>query len=70
MGPLVVLRCKDATALVAALAADGIVCSSRRDGLRLSFHVYNTLDDVEAVLRVLERDLDLLVTDTATVSCE
>jgi selenocysteine lyase/cysteine desulfurase len=67
MGPLVVLRCKDATALVAALAADGIVCSNRRDGLRLSFHVYNTPEDVEAVLRVLERNLDLLVTETAAV---
>ncbi len=68
VGPLVVLRCQDAAALVEKLAANGIVCSSRHDGLRLSFHVYNTLEDVRAVLQVLEQNLDLLVTDTAKVS--
>lgn len=60
VGPLVVLQCKDAAALVARLAAEGIVCSSRHDGLRLAFHIYNTLDDVAAVSQVLERNLDLL----------
>jgi selenocysteine lyase/cysteine desulfurase len=54
--------------LVEKLAASGIVCSSRHDGLRLSFHVYNTLEDVRAVLQVLEQNLDLLVTGTAAVS--
>lgn len=68
VGPLVVLQCKDAAALVDKLAARDIVCSSRHDGLRLSFHVYNTLDEVKAVLRVLEQNLDLLVTGAATVS--
>jgi len=62
VGPLVVLQCSYAAVLVEKLAASGIVCSSRHDGLRLSFHVYNTLDDVQAVLRVLEQNLDLLVT--------
>jgi selenocysteine lyase/cysteine desulfurase len=65
VGPLIVLQSKDAAALVAKLAAEGIVCSSRHDGLRLSFHVYNTLDDVAAVLQVLERNLDLLDTGPA-----
>src|SRR5713101_9516228 len=51
VGPLVVLRCTDAGAMVAKLVANNIVCSSRHDGLRLSFHLYNTLDDVEVVLR-------------------
>ena len=60
IGPLVVLRCRDAAALVTQLAASGVVCSSRHDGLRLSFHVYNTIDDVQAVLEVLEKNLELM----------
>jgi selenocysteine lyase/cysteine desulfurase len=60
VGPLVVLKCRDASTLVQKLAANGVVCSSRYDGLRLSFHVYNTLDDVKAVLAVLEQNLGLL----------
>lgn len=60
-GPLVVLQMKDAEAVVRKLSAEGIVASSRMDGLRVSFHVYNTLDDVRAVLRVLEKNLDLTV---------
>jgi selenocysteine lyase/cysteine desulfurase len=70
VGPLCVLQCKDAGALVQKLSANGIVCSSRHDGLRLSFHVYNTLDDVASVLHVLERNLDLLVIDTTTMSAD
>ena len=68
LGPLVVLQCSDAAKLVEKLAANGIVGSSRHDGLRLSFHVYNTLDDVQAVLRVLEQNLDLLITGVVSVS--
>jgi len=60
VGPLVVLQCADAPALVTKLAASGVICSSRHDGLRLSFHVYNTMDDVQAVLAVLERHLELM----------
>jgi len=63
VGPLVVLQARDAAALVAALQQDGIICSSRHDGLRLSFHVYNTLADVDHVLRALARHRDLLVSD-------
>jgi selenocysteine lyase/cysteine desulfurase len=63
VGPLVVLRSKDSDALVAKLAARDIVVSSRYDGLRIAFHVYNTTDDIDAVLRVLKRNLDLLVPD-------
>jgi selenocysteine lyase/cysteine desulfurase len=66
VGPLIVLQSNDAAALVAKLAAEGIVCSSRHDGLRLAFHVYNTQEDVAAVLQVLERNLDLL--DTSPVA--
>jgi selenocysteine lyase/cysteine desulfurase len=70
VGPLCVLQCKDAGALVQKLSANGIVCSSRHDGLRLSFHVYNTLDDVASVLHILEGNLDLLVIDTTTMSAD
>jgi selenocysteine lyase/cysteine desulfurase len=61
------LQCSYAAVLVEKLAASGIVCSSRHDGLRLSFHLYNTLDDVQAVLRVLDQNLDLLVTGCGQV---
>lgn len=60
-GPLVVLQMKDAEAVVRKLGDAGIVVSSRMDGLRVSFHAYNTLEDVNAVLRLLEKNLDLTV---------
>jgi selenocysteine lyase/cysteine desulfurase len=60
-GPLVVLRCKDAPALMAKLLARNIVTSSRRDGLRFAFHVYNNTDDVHTALAALEENRELLV---------
>ncbi len=66
-GPLVVLQCKDSTLLVQKLAASGIIASNRHDGLRISFHVYNTIDDVKAVSEVLEKNLDLMIHDSASV---
>lgn len=63
VGPLVVLHAKDAGALVNQLAKDGIICSSRHDGLRIAFHVYNTMEDVDRVLRILEKHREMLVTD-------
>src|ERR1700733_973133 len=67
VGPLVVLQCKDSTLLVQTLAESGIVASNRHDGLRISFHVYNTMDDVKAVADVLKRNIDLMVVDPASV---
>jgi selenocysteine lyase/cysteine desulfurase len=61
VGPLVVLRSKDAAAMLAKLSARGIAASTRRDGVRFSFHVYNTLDDVNIALTALEDTLDLMV---------
>ena len=58
-GPLVVLRARDAAALVAKVAEQNIVCSCRHDGLRISFHAYNTLDDVRAVTDALRQNLDM-----------
>jgi selenocysteine lyase/cysteine desulfurase len=64
VGPLTVLKCKDAAALVNHLAEDNVICSSRHDGLRISFHIYNTVDDIKVVLRTLEKHLDLLDLET------
>ncbi len=66
-GPLVVLQCKDSTQLVQKLAENDIVASNRHDGLRISFHVYNTMDDVKAVVEILQRNIDLMVLDPAGV---
>ncbi len=62
-GPLVVLQCKDSTLLVKKLAESDIVASNRHDGLRISFHVYNTMGDVQAVIEVLTKNIDLMVLD-------
>ncbi len=66
-GPLVVLQSKDSTLLVQKLAESNIVASNRHDGLRISFHVYNTLDDVKAVVEVLKKNIDLMVLNPASV---
>ncbi len=60
VGPLIVLRSKDAPAMAARLTERGFVVSSRRDGVRFSFHLYNSLEDVHAALRALENNLDLM----------
>jgi len=60
-GPLVVLRSKDSTLLVQTLAERGVIVSNRHDGIRISFHVYNTADDVKAVVDVLEQNMRLMV---------
>jgi selenocysteine lyase/cysteine desulfurase len=67
-GPLVVLQCRDSAQLLNALAQNAIVASNRFDGLRISFHVYNTLDDVEAVTEVLKQNIHLLTLAPAIVS--
>jgi selenocysteine lyase/cysteine desulfurase len=61
VGPLVVLRAKDAAAMLAKLTARGIAVSTRRDGVRFAFHVYNTLEDVNVALTALEDNLELMV---------
>ena len=60
-GPLVVLQSRDSTLLVQKLAESGIVASNRFDGLRISFHVYNTMGDVDAVTEILKKNIDLMV---------
>jgi len=60
-GPLVVLQSRDSTLLVEKLAESGILVSNRYDGLRISFHVYNTMDDVNAVAEILKKNENLLI---------
>ena len=66
-GPLVVLQSSDSNLLVQKLAESDIVASNRHDGLRIAFHVYNTMDDVKAVMEVLRKNINLLVRETAGV---
>jgi selenocysteine lyase/cysteine desulfurase len=56
-GPLIVLEAGDeesARGIVNELGRRGIIVSSRGDGVRFSFHAYNTPGDVEAALSGLE----------------
>ena len=59
-GPLVVVRSLDAAALAGGLARRDIVASARGTGLRVSFHAYNTDDDVDAVLAGLDTEQALV----------
>jgi selenocysteine lyase/cysteine desulfurase len=60
-GPIIVVRSPNAQAVADKLAESNIILSAKFDGLRISFHVYNTLDDVRAVLKALEENMDLVV---------
>ncbi|MGH9698539.1 MAG: aminotransferase class V-fold PLP-dependent enzyme [Candidatus Acidiferrales bacterium] len=60
-GPLVVLQMKDSDAVVKKFSSRNIVVSNRMDGLRVSFHLYNTMDDVRTVLEALKENIDLVV---------
>jgi selenocysteine lyase/cysteine desulfurase len=59
-GALVCVVSTDPDALVAALAADHIVTSSRDRNLRISLHLYNIEDDVDRLLEALARNRALL----------
>jgi selenocysteine lyase/cysteine desulfurase len=59
-GALVCVASKDVNTLVAGLAAEGIVTSSRDDNLRISAHCYNTAEDVATLLGALARSRELL----------
>jgi selenocysteine lyase/cysteine desulfurase len=67
-GPLVVLQCLDSALLLQTLAQSGIVASNRFDGLRIAFHVYNTLEDVNAVAEVLKKNIHLLAVAPAKIA--
>jgi selenocysteine lyase/cysteine desulfurase len=67
-GPVVVLQSKDSALLVQRLAENGIIASNRYDGLRISFHVYNTMEDVETVSKFLETNIQLMAPAPAGVA--
>ena len=60
-GPMVAVATTDAQAMVAALKEDGILTSARDGNIRLSFHCYNSEEDIESVVAGLERHCDTLV---------
>ena len=59
-GPLVCVGSTDVDALVAALAAEKVVCSERDSNLRISLHLYNVEDDVDRLLDALRTNRQLL----------
>lgn len=59
-GPMIAVATTDDYAMVAALAEDDILTSPRDGNVRLSWHCYNSEEDVEAVIAGLERHSDLL----------
>lgn len=59
-GPMIAVPSTDEQAMVAALAADRILTTSRDGNIRLSWHCYNSDEDVEAVVAGLERHSRLL----------
>ena len=61
VGPLVVVRSHDAPQMLAKLTEKRIVASTRRDGVRFAFHVYNTMDDVHTALSAIEENRELMV---------
>jgi len=59
-GPLVCVVSTDPNALVAALAGEHIVTSTRDANLRISLHLYNVEEDVDRILEALARHRQLL----------
>jgi len=54
-GPMIAVSTSDERAMVAALAEDRILTTPRDGNIRLSWHCYNSAEDVEAVVAGLER---------------
>ncbi len=59
-GPMIAVASTDETALVETLKEESILTSSRDGNLRLSWHCYNSMEDVDAVVAGLERHPALL----------
>jgi selenocysteine lyase/cysteine desulfurase len=61
-GPMLAVASTDEHALVAAMAKDNVVVSSRDGNIRISPHFYNNSEDVAAALRSMAKNKHLLVT--------
>jgi selenocysteine lyase/cysteine desulfurase len=59
-GPLICVASTDPNALVAALAAERIVTSTRDLNLRISLHLYNVEEDIDRILEALAANRGLL----------
>jgi selenocysteine lyase/cysteine desulfurase len=57
---MIAVATTDEGAMVAALREDNILTSPRDGNVRLSFHCYNSEEDVERVIAGLEKHSDLL----------
>lgn len=60
-GAMITLRSNDANRLVAGLAEENIVVSSRNGNLRIAPHFYNNQADIEFLFRALHKRRDLLI---------
>jgi selenocysteine lyase/cysteine desulfurase len=63
-GPLICVASIDPEELVRALGEERIVASSRDSSLRISLHLYNVDEDVDAILRALAKHRRLLASRT------
>ena len=61
LGPMVAIRAANVDALVAALADEGIITSSRDGNLRISLHLYNNDEDLDTFLAAFARHHHLWV---------
>jgi selenocysteine lyase/cysteine desulfurase len=59
-GPMIAVPSNDERAMVAALAEDGVLTTARDGNIRLSWHCYNSAEDVETAVAALERHSRLL----------
>jgi len=59
-GPMIAVATTDETGMVDSLREDGILTTPRDGNIRLSFHCYNSEEDIAAVVDGLERHSDLL----------
>ena len=49
-----IFNIKGGDSLFNALTDENIICSQRGDGIRLSFHIYNTKNDIDRIVKILK----------------